>query len=70
MKGRKKLFKRKIIHDFNAFLTQNPLIVFSISYTVPEIIKKKHEKMVLQKTLYSTEYHLFFSQLRAILFCF
>ena len=47
------------------FLTKNPLIVFFISYTVHEIIKKKkHEKIIFQKTLYLTEYHLFFSQLR------
>ena len=47
--------------------------VFPISYTVLEIIEKKlktHQKMVLQKTLYLTEYHLFFSQLRVILFFF
>ena len=57
------------------FLTKNPLIVFfSLSFTVPELIKKKtkkkHKKMVLQKTLYLTEYNLFFSQLRRVILFF
>ena len=39
-------------------------------YIVPDIIEKNTKNAVLQKTLYSTEYHLFFSQLHVILFFF
>ena len=45
------------------------LVFFSISYTVPEIIRK-HKKMALQKSLYLAEYYLFFSQVHVILYCF
>ena len=34
------------------FLTQNPLIVFLISYTVPEIIKQNLKKKTRKKLLY------------------
>ena len=41
-----------------------------ISYAVTEMIEKKNlntKKMVLQKTLYLTEYHLFCNELRVLL---
>ena len=58
-KSCKKLFKRRETHDFDAFLNAESIncSVFSVSYTIPEIIEekysKKHEKMVLQKTSYA-----------------
>ena len=73
IKGCKQFFKQKAIHDFDAFFNKESIdcFVFSISYTVPKIIGKNYwktrKKMVLQITLYLTEYHLFFSQLHVIL---
>ena len=47
-------------------------LIFSISYTVSQLIKNiKHEKkIILQKISYSIKYHLFFNQLHVILFFF
>ena len=55
LKRCKNFFKRKAIHDYDAFLNAKPIeCFFSISYTVPEIIKKpkkEHEKNVFTKNL-------------------
>ena len=42
IKGCGKLFKRKAIHDFDVFFNAKPIdcFVFSVSYKVPEVIKK------------------------------
>ena len=47
MKGCKKFSKRKKIHNFDAFFNAESIesFVFSISYTVPEIIFKKLKKL-------------------------
>ena len=46
IKGYTKIFKPKAIHDFDALFNAKSIecFVFSISYTVPEIIFKKLEK--------------------------
>ena len=47
IKGRKKLFKQKVIHNFNSLFNAESIdcFVFSISYIVPETIKKKLKKL-------------------------
>ena len=63
----KKFFELKSIHDSDTLFNVESIVcfIFSISYTVPEILKRKlkenTKKMVLQKTLCLTEYHLFCS---------
>ena len=75
IKGCKIFFKRKAMHDNNAVLNLESIhfFVFSISYTISEIIKKlkkNTKKIVLQKTSHLSTYHLFFSQLRVNFFFF
>ena len=68
IKGCKRCLKRKAIHDFESFLTPNPLIVFSISYTVPEkILKIKDIKLSIKffvKPIFSFFFLVFFNYLR------